>query len=280
MPLSTTAAVTARDSFVIDIDRQALVERLAAFRDLRIGDDEIRRRFFNNSRSAKYPPGDTRGWKLPAARRRLAAEPDWQRHIRTCWYRPGDRRWIFWTPWMIDWPRQEMMRHMHAGNVALVCRRQMLRGQPCNFFWVADDIVIDGYIRSDNRGSESVFPSACGIGLQTCSTQNFQPPPIHAGILVRRRNKAKREIHTRPRRTATQPAIPRPRPAPLHLRHLPLPSLPPALRRTTAHRLPAISPAAIAGDFLEARDHTAKSWFAYTCCRAKSLMSTPTAKGQ
>lgn len=158
MPMSTTAAVTARDSFVIDIDRESLVERLSLFRDLRVSDDEIRERYFNNSRSAKYPPGDTRGWKLPAARRRLAEESDWQRHIRTCWYRPGDRRWIFWTPWMIDWPRQEVMRHMHAGNVALVCRRQMLRGQPCNFFWVADDIVIDGYIRSDNRGSESIFP--------------------------------------------------------------------------------------------------------------------------
>ena len=30
--------------------------------------------------------------------------------------------------------------------------------RPCNFFWIADDIVIDGYIRSDNRGTESIFP--------------------------------------------------------------------------------------------------------------------------
>ena len=60
---------------------------------------------------------------------------------------------------MIDWPRPEVMRHMEAGdNLAIVCRRQQVRGAPCNFFWIADDLVIDGYIRSDNRGSESMFP--------------------------------------------------------------------------------------------------------------------------
>jgi predicted helicase len=48
---------------------------------------------------------------------------------------------------------------MLAGpNLALVSRRQMLPNQPCNFFWVADAIVIDGLVRSDNRGSESFFP--------------------------------------------------------------------------------------------------------------------------
>jgi hypothetical protein len=51
------------------------------------------------------------------------------------------------------------MRHMLAGdNLALVTRRQMITNQPANYFFVADSIVIDGLIRSDNRGSESFFP--------------------------------------------------------------------------------------------------------------------------
>ena len=60
---------------------------------------------------------------------------------------------------MIDWPRRDVMRHLLAGdNLALVTRRQMLPTQECSFFWVADAIVIDGLVRSDNRGSESFFP--------------------------------------------------------------------------------------------------------------------------
>ena len=158
MPVNTTAAVTARDWFVVDIDRQQLIQRLEAFADLSISDDEIRSRYFTRGRSSRYPPGDTRGWKLHDARRLLAQTSDWQEWIRRCWYRPFDRRWIFWAPWMIDWPRQNVMRHFQDTNRALVCRRQSVPGRECNYFWIADDIVLDGYIRSDNRGSESVFP--------------------------------------------------------------------------------------------------------------------------
>lgn len=159
MPVNVTAPVTARDGFVIAFTEEELVERMEQFRDLSIPDDEIRRRYFTNSRSKKYPPGDTRGWKLSNARRRMAEDKNWRDYIRPCWYRPFDRRVIFWADWMIDWPRNEVMRHMLAGdNVAIVARRQMLPTQPCNYFWITDGITLDGIIRSDNRGSESVFP--------------------------------------------------------------------------------------------------------------------------
>jgi len=159
MPVNSTAAVTARDGFVIAFDELELVQRMRVFRNLDIPAQEIRRRFFTNSRSKKYLPGDTRGWKLEAARQRMAEDAQWDRHTRTCLYRPFDRRVIYWTDWMIDWPRRDVMRHMIQGeNLALVTRRQMLPTQPCNFFWVSDSIVIDGLIRSDNRGSESLFP--------------------------------------------------------------------------------------------------------------------------
>ena len=60
---------------------------------------------------------------------------------------------------MIDWPRNEVMPYLlRPGNMALVARRQMLPTQPCNYFWVTDQLLLDGLIRSDNRGSESVFP--------------------------------------------------------------------------------------------------------------------------
>ncbi|MCU0874670.1 MAG: hypothetical protein MUE50_20255, partial [Pirellulaceae bacterium] len=159
MPVNVTAPVTARDGFVVAFSREELLARMAEFRDLDVSDDEIRQRYFTNTRSAKYAAGDTRGWKLAEARRRLAADPDWQEHVQPCWYRPFDERAVYWADQMIDWPRNEVMPYLlRPGNMALVARRQMLPTQPCNYFWVTDQLLLDGLIRSDNRGSESVFP--------------------------------------------------------------------------------------------------------------------------
>lgn len=159
MPLNVTAPVTARDGFVVAFSREELLARMAEFRDLNVPDDEIRRRYFTRTRSARYAAGDTRGWKLAEARRRLAADPCWPEHIQPCWYRPFDERFVYWADGMIDWPRDEVTPYLlRPGNVALVARRQMLPSQPCNYFWVTDQLLLDGLIRSDNRGSEAVFP--------------------------------------------------------------------------------------------------------------------------
>ena len=159
MPVRTTAVVTARDRFVIAFDERELLDRMRVLRDGSVGDGEIRTRYFQSSRSAKYAQGDTRSWKLAEARARVADDPGWQRRATGCLYRPFDHRKIYWADWMIDWPRTQVMRHLVAGrNVALIARRQMLPSRPCNFFGVTDQIAIDGVIRSDNRGSESLFP--------------------------------------------------------------------------------------------------------------------------
>jgi predicted helicase len=176
MPVNTTAPVTARDHFVVAHTREELCHRITEFRDLSIPDDEIRSRYFTRTRSAKYPPGDTRSWKLSAARRVIVAEVNWPAFIRRCLYRPYDWRFVFWHPAMIDWPRTgvtsrleiEDCRLQIAGppqsaicnlqSAILLSRRQMLPTQPCSFFWMADTLPLDGVIRSDNRGSESLFP--------------------------------------------------------------------------------------------------------------------------
>jgi predicted helicase len=159
MPVNSTAAVTARDSFVVAFSAAELSDRIMALCSPDVSDDDLRRQYFTSSRSAKYLPGDTRGWQLARARQRLRDEPAWARYIRDCLYRPFDRRQIFWAPWMIDWPRDAVMTHMLEGdNLALVARRQIPASHECNYVWVTDTIALDGLIRSDNRGSESVFP--------------------------------------------------------------------------------------------------------------------------
>jgi len=177
-----TAAVTARDGVVVGFNAEEILSRLELFRDTEVSDRELRDQFFTNSRSSKYPPGDTRSWKLTVARAKISADPNWQDRLQTCFYRPFDRRSIYWAPWMIDWPRTTMMQHMlDFPNLALVARRQMLPSRPCNFFWVTDGICLDGLIRSDNRGSESIFPLYVSIEDEQGAAQpvaNYSPELI------------------------------------------------------------------------------------------------------
>lgn len=159
MPINTTAPVTARDGFVVAFTRKELIARVEAFRDLSIPDEVIRGRFFGRTRSSKYPRGDSRSWKLGAARRVLAADPAWQERILFCQYRPLDYRHVLWHDSMIDWPRREVLRNLlKHENRAIIARRQSPRNLPANFFWATKVLTTDGIIRSDNRGSESLFP--------------------------------------------------------------------------------------------------------------------------
>ena len=159
MPVNSTATVTARDRLVIAFDDRELLERMEFLRRRENSDATVRDRFFDRARSTKYPPGDTRGWRLTEARERLQNDGDWNHRIRRCLYRPFDWRSIYWTPGMIDWPRENVMNHMLAcRNVALIARRQTPPALPATYFWVTDTIAVDGVVRSDNRGSESVFP--------------------------------------------------------------------------------------------------------------------------
>jgi predicted helicase len=186
MPVTTTAPVTARDHFVVTFTREELIARINEFRDLAIPDDEIRQRYFHRTRSARYQTGDTRSWKLNQARCIIATDDNWPEKIIRCLYRPFDWRYIFWHPAMIDWPRTKVTRHLVANgqalstnqipnpqspipNLCLIARRQQLPTQPCTFFWISDCLALDGVIRSDNRGSESLFP------LYVDGQANFAP---------------------------------------------------------------------------------------------------------
>lgn len=142
-PVHGAGFITARDHFVIDIDESALLERLAEFVDERIADETIRDKYFAGRGSRKYPRGDSRGWKVQEARRRMRDDPAWRSRTRDCLYRPLDVRRIYWADWMIDWPRPEVMRHVladparaghggaaaYAGNVALATSRTVEIGR-------------------------------------------------------------------------------------------------------------------------------------------------------
>lgn len=116
-PVNVTGIVTARDSFVLDFDKSALLRRMGQFRDLSLTDEFVR---------YGYKLKDTRGWKLAARRKDLAKLEDWRDYVVPCLYRPFDTRSLYYHPYMVDWGRPDVMRHMLAGeNLALILPRRV-----------------------------------------------------------------------------------------------------------------------------------------------------------
>ncbi|WP_424947880.1 type ISP restriction/modification enzyme [Candidatus Spongiihabitans sp.] len=122
-PVSVTGIVTARDKFVIDFDKKLLLKRIIDFSDVSKSDDEMRIKHFGTSSGRKYLPGDSRGWKMATARRKIS---DYQHSelITEITYRPFDNRNIYYHPDMVDWGREKIMRHFLVGeNVGLITSR-------------------------------------------------------------------------------------------------------------------------------------------------------------
>jgi len=122
-PVYVSSIVTARDSLVIDVDKDRLVNRIKDFADTTQSDQDVREKYFGTTSRSKYPPGDTRGWKLSAARDSIKdyAHGDM---VKTIAYRPFDNRYVYYTPDMIDWGREELMWHFLSGeNVGLTFKR-------------------------------------------------------------------------------------------------------------------------------------------------------------
>ncbi len=133
-PVNVTGIVTARDGMVIDTSREVLLERMQRFADSRYTDEETRVWLFSGKKDGKYQAGDSRGWKLTAARKAVALE-DKQKMIQPISYRPFDTRYIYYSPKMVDWGRFDVMQHFLKGeNLGLVSARGTKNPLPDHFY--------------------------------------------------------------------------------------------------------------------------------------------------
>ncbi|HET8803312.1 MAG TPA: type ISP restriction/modification enzyme, partial [Aequorivita sp.] len=121
---NVTGIVTARDSVVIDTDKNQLIKRIEKFTDDQFTDREIRSWLFPNKKDGKYLAGNSRGWKLELARSKIAKN-DHNSFIKDIDYRPFDIRKIYYSPDMVDWGRENLMRHFLEGNNIglMICRQ-------------------------------------------------------------------------------------------------------------------------------------------------------------
>ena len=108
--------VTARDKFLIDFDKSALITRIQKFKSEGISNQEL---------MDCYGLKDTSSWSLEEARKALQAEADWETSFTKCLYRPFDIRHIYYSKLMLERPVYQIHRHMLAGeNLAMLVTRQ------------------------------------------------------------------------------------------------------------------------------------------------------------
>ncbi len=132
-PAKAVGVVTARDRFVIDFDRDTLERRIRQFRDPNLPDDLVREAFSLR---------DNRDWKMSAKRKLIQQDDNWQESITKTLYRPFDVRPIFYHYHAIDFGREDVMRHMLAGdNMGLVYTRP--KSPSYEFSLLVTDTIID-----------------------------------------------------------------------------------------------------------------------------------------
>jgi predicted helicase len=81
-----------------------------------------------------------------------------EKNIKPISYRPFDTRYIYYDPKLLERARNTVMKHFLAGdNVGIVFRRQYPESRTMYVF-CSQNMIADGFIRSDNKGSESIAP--------------------------------------------------------------------------------------------------------------------------
>lgn len=148
-PVNSVGIVTGRDDFAIDFKKETVEAKIRQFRNLNYDIE-----FFESAYNLK----NTGSWNMRMSRKGLAEDENYEKHYNRILYRPFDERIIYYSEHLIERMRYDVMQHMLKENIGLIARRQQLSSHLCNYYFISDTLISDGVIRSDNKGSESLFP--------------------------------------------------------------------------------------------------------------------------
>ncbi len=143
-PVNNTGIVTARDSFVIDIETEPLLERIEKFLDYSNSDREIQNILSLNENYA---------WRVSKARKQLSSyvgKKERAASLKQILYRPFDTRNIFYHSSVVWRTRDKVMKHMLLGdNLGLIVNRQVKLDSVQHFF-VSESIIENKVLETAN----------------------------------------------------------------------------------------------------------------------------------
>jgi len=109
---------TARDKFVIDLNKRSLLARISQFKNSKLSDEELHIFFQINKK---------KGWNIRKAWNMLQSinDSELESLILPILYRPFDTRWIFYHDSVVWRTVKRVMKHMMRENLGLIISRQM-----------------------------------------------------------------------------------------------------------------------------------------------------------
>ena len=126
-PLYGVGMTTARDSFVIDKEKNTLLNRIRLFKNSKYSDDELHSFFQINKK---------KGWSIRKAWNMLQpiSDSDLNKFIFPVQYRPFDVQWIFYHDSVVWRTVKRVMLHMMQENLGLITARSNKSRQMNHFF--------------------------------------------------------------------------------------------------------------------------------------------------
>lgn len=118
-PTSFPGVKTSRDDFLVDVDKERLLNRLKIYFDQSLSDEAVER----------YFPGimvDSGQYKASQTRKALIARGQEVGVICRYAYRPFDIRWLYWEPdtFLVDRKREDYFPHVFKGNLWIEARQK------------------------------------------------------------------------------------------------------------------------------------------------------------
>ncbi len=108
--------VTGRDAFAVDTDPEELKRRIGRLRNELLHDDVLRK---------EWGPDEKGRCRLKDARAKVRQDLKWEARFLPYLFRPFDRRTIYYADYVLERPREKVMRHLRAvGNLGLIVPRQ------------------------------------------------------------------------------------------------------------------------------------------------------------
>lgn len=141
---NSVGIVTSRDGLVVDIEKNVLINRMNSFFN---NDENYCKNVLKVKENSSFSINST---KLKATFS--------ENFIKPISYRPFDDRYIYFdSSNFIERSRGNLINHFDNKNYSLVFRRQQPDSNDLYIF-TSNQVIADGFIRSDNKGGESIAP--------------------------------------------------------------------------------------------------------------------------
>jgi predicted helicase len=151
LPLNGVGITTARDHFVIDNNKNTLLNRVRLFKNSKHSDDDLHDAFQIKKK---------KGWNIRKAWNMLqpSSDSDLNKFILPVLYRPFDVRKIFYHDSLVWRTVKSIMTHMMKENLGLLTLRKGLPNHDYSWVYATNTLVGHGVYYNGNQSTEYLFP--------------------------------------------------------------------------------------------------------------------------